>query len=420
MNIIFCEECGSRNIIAEDVLQNIEKHAIPCQVCNFLISAEHLIDYRKTGKLIDTSTYKLLVVDDDKAHLTLLQAVLEKEYSVYIATSGQEGVEKATSVIPDLILLDVSMPDMDGYEVCSNLKNDKRTRHIPIIFITAKTKDDDEYKGLSIGAVDYIVKPFNIKILNAKIASHLKFRTVRNELQQKIEKQENYIKVLKEEIENDERYMLETDISTTRNDHTTRKVDLERQHLIEIVNTLNSYVSIQDVNGRILWTNRSMMKAFDVIFFKLQGKKCYHSYWERTTPCEGCICNDTNLASPITQMEKFNTKLDQTLLQTRLALYDDKNNVVAVACTAQPLQSGGNGKTIDTISLPAINGDFSAMPIGKFNEAISTLLISSETIYNMYKNDKKLARLNQYINDASNTLRTLVNELNGQTSNKKM
>ncbi|PIE64311.1 MAG: hypothetical protein CSA26_08680 [Desulfobacterales bacterium] len=408
MNIIFCEECGSRNIIEEDVLRNIEKSAIPCQVCNFLISTEHLIDYSKTGKLIDTSTYKLLVIDDDKAHLTLLQTTLEKEYTIHVATSGQEGLEKAISVIPDLILLDVSMPDMDGYTVCSRLKNNKRTRHIPIIFITGKTKGDDEYKGLSIGAIDYIFKPFNMMILNAKIASHLKFRTLRNELQQKIKKQENYIKVLKEEIVNDERYLLETENTAKQEDHPTKQTDLEKQHLIDIANTLNYYISIQDVTGRIIWMNKSMMEAFNVIFFKLQGKKCYHSYWERTTPCEGCICADTTLASPTAPVERFNTKLRQTLLQTRLALHDRKNNVVAVACTAQPLPSVGNGKSVDTATLPAI-------PIEKINDALSTLLISSDAMYNMYKHDKNLAQINQYINDASSTLRTWVKEFSNQT-----
>ncbi len=416
MNIIFCEECGSRNIIAEDILQDIEKSAIPCQVCNFLISAEHLIDYSKTGKLIDTSTYKLLVIDDDKAHLTLLQAILEKEYTVHIATSGKDGLETATSVIPDLILLDVSMPGMDGYEVCSNLKSDKRTRHIPIIFITAKTKGDDEYKGLSIGAVDYIVKPFNSQILNAKIASHLKFRTVRNELQHRLEEQEKYIKVLKEEIANDDRYLMETDIPTTKD--TVKEIDLEKQHLIDVVNTLNSYVSIQDATGRILWTNKAMMKAFDVIFFELQGKKCYQSYWERTTPCEGCICSDITLQNPTTPVERFNTKLGQRLLQTSLALHDHTNNVVGIACTSQPLDS--EEKSTDIASLPASNDNLSAMPMGEFNDAISTLLISSDTMYNMYKHDKKLARINEYINSASTTLRTLMSELKDETANKKM
>ncbi len=420
MNIIFCEECGSRNIIEEDVLRNIEKSAIPCQVCNFLISAEHLIDYSKSGKLIDTSTYKLLVVDDDKGHLTLLQTALEREYSVHTATSGQEGLEKATSIVPDLILLDVSMPGIDGYEVCSSLKNNKKTRHIPIIFVTAKTKGDDEYKGLSIGAVDYIVKPFNIKILNAKIASHLKFKTLRHELRKKIEKQEKYIKVLKEEIVNDDRYLLETDISEKRNDNTTNNSDLERQHLIDVANILNYYISIQDVTGKILWTNRPMMNAFDVAFFKLQGKKCYQSYWDRTTPCEGCICGDITRPSPSIPEERYNTRLKQPLLQTRLALCDNRNNVVAVACTAQPLKSKGNGKTVDTAVLPVNTDDLSEMPIGKFNDALSTLLISSDTMYNMYKNDKNLAQINQYINDASSTLRNLMSELNNQKSKKKM
>ncbi|PIE57188.1 MAG: hypothetical protein CSA34_00260 [Desulfobulbus propionicus] len=420
MNIIFCEECGSRNTIEDDVLRNIENNAISCEVCNFLISAEHLIDYTGTGRVIDTSTYKLLIIDDDKAHLTLLEAALQKEYTVHIAASGQEGLETAVNESPDLILLDVSMPGMDGYDVCARLKNDKRTRHIPIIFVTAKTKGDDEYKGLSIGAVDYIVKPFNIRILNAKIASHLKFKAMHDELQQKIEEQENYINILKENMVNEDSYLLETDNEKKKKSTSAGEdTELEKQHLVDIVNTLNDFVSIQDVDGRILWANTSMMKAFGTIFFELQEKKCYTTYWERTTPCDGCLCADITLSSPTTPVEIFSSKLGRTFLQTGMALHDSNNNVVAVACTAQPRKTEITNETVDTAPLPAATHDFPAIQFGEFNDAISTLLVSADTMCNMYKHDKNLARISQYMDDASNKLRTLIRELSKQTSAKK-
>ncbi|PIE73432.1 MAG: hypothetical protein CSA20_02995 [Deltaproteobacteria bacterium] len=426
MNIIFCEECGSRNTIEDDVLRDIEKKAISCQVCGFLISAEHLINHTGPGKLIDTSTYKILVIDDDTSHLTLLQTALQKEYTVHIAASGQEGIETAVNESPDLILLDVSMPGMDGYEVCSTLKRDKKTRHIPVIFITAKTRGDEEYKGLSVGAIDYIVKPFNIRILNAKIASHLKFKAMRDELRQKIAEQKSHIKSLRDDIlredgTSDELYQLQTNtVEKGENSGNDKNTDLEKQHLIDIVNALNDFISIQDINGRILWANTSMIKAFGLLFFELQEKKCYNLYWERTAPCEGCICADTELESPTPPVERFSPRLKQSLLQTGLALHDKNKNIVAVACTTQPLQPVAASRPPDPGSLPPAAEDFPAIHLGEFNDAISTLLVSSDTMYNMYKDDKNLARINQYISDASNKLRILVGELSKQIPQKKI
>ncbi len=415
MNIIFCEECGSRNTIEDEVLHDIEHNKISCQVCNFLISSKHLIDHTGAKKLIDTSSYKLLIIDDDTAHLTLLQTALEKEYTIYTATSGAKGLEMAISRKPDIILLDIEMPVMDGYEVCTTLKNEKKTRHIPIIFITAKTEGDEIYKGLSMGAVDYIPKPCNIKILNAKIASHLRFTTMRDELQKKVEKHQNYIKILKEDIENDALTLQETNNTLQKRGIIVREDrDMEKRHLINIVNTLNDFVSIQDIDGKILWANTPVMEAFGVVFFELQNKKCYNTYWDRATPCDGCIFNDTTLDSPTVPEERFNTTLKQTLLQTRLALHDDNKNIVAVACLAQPLLHKNTTATPLPPTLPEITQDLPAIPIGKFNDAISTLLISSDTMCNMYKHDKNLTRINQYINDASNTLRNLVVELKKQ------
>ncbi len=419
MNIIFCEECGSRNTIEDEVLRDIEHNKISCQVCNFPISSQHLIDHTGSKRLIDTSSYKLLFIDDDTAHLTLLQTALEKEYTIYTATSGAEGLEMAVSKKPDIILLDVEMPVMNGYDVCTTLKNNKETRHIPIIFITAKTEGDKIYKGLSMGAVDYIVKPCNIKILNAKIASHLRFTAMRNELQKKIKTHQNYIEILKEDIENDELTLQETDKTQQEKGNIAKAYsDMEKRHLIDIVNTLSDFVSIQDIDGKILWANTSVMRAFGVVFFELQNKKCYNTYWNRTTPCDGCICNDTTLDSPTASEERFNTTLGQTLLQTRLALHDNNKNIVAIACLAQPLLDQNANENPLPKLLPEVDEELPAIPIGEFNDAISTLLISSDTMCNMYKHDENLARINQYINDASNTLRTLVAELGKHTQKK--
>ena len=97
----------------------------------------------------------LLVVDDTPDNLSLMSALLKDRYKVKVANHGEKGLRIAASATPpDLVLLDVMMPEMDGYEVCRRLKADPRTRHIPVIFLTAKAEIEDEQKGLALGAVD--------------------------------------------------------------------------------------------------------------------------------------------------------------------------------------------------------------------------------------------------------------------------
>jgi len=102
----------------------------------------------------------LLIVDDAPSNIQLLAGLLKNSYQIKIATGGQRCLELAQAdPAPDLILLDIQMPDMDGYEVCQRLKKSDSTRQIPVIFVTGKDQTEDEELGLTLGAVDYITKP---------------------------------------------------------------------------------------------------------------------------------------------------------------------------------------------------------------------------------------------------------------------
>jgi len=127
----------------------------------------------------------VLIADDNATNLTLLGEVLEGTYAVRVATSGWRVLELAQlSPAPDLILLDIMMPEMDGYETLAQLKADPRTRHIPVIFVTAMDSLADEEKGLRLGAVDYIAKPIRPAIVLARVATHLELKRARDHLQQ--------------------------------------------------------------------------------------------------------------------------------------------------------------------------------------------------------------------------------------------
>ncbi len=116
---------------------------------------------------------KILAIDDTPTNLLTLGAVLGDEFALQVATSGAMGLALAVQSAPDLILLDVMMPDMDGYETCRRLKADPLTSDIPVIFVTALNSPEDETNGLNVGAVDFISKPLNSAVVRARVRTHL-------------------------------------------------------------------------------------------------------------------------------------------------------------------------------------------------------------------------------------------------------
>ena len=116
---------------------------------------------------------KVLVADDDAINRQVLGELLKPDYTVIMAKSGAQALEKAAQHAPDLILLDVVMPDMDGYEVLRRLRGDAQTAHISVIFISGLDRPEDEANGLNMGASDYIAKPFNPTVVTARVALHL-------------------------------------------------------------------------------------------------------------------------------------------------------------------------------------------------------------------------------------------------------
>ncbi len=128
----------------------------------------------RIGNLSDTRP-KVLIVDDEMDTLIPLKKSLEAgNYIVVEALNGQEALNKVKNETPDIILLDLMLPGMDGYEVCSRLKNNRLTKNIPIIMLTAREDIKDRVKGLDIGADDYVAKPFNLNELKARIKSVLR------------------------------------------------------------------------------------------------------------------------------------------------------------------------------------------------------------------------------------------------------
>jgi phosphoserine phosphatase RsbU/P len=137
------------------------------------------------GNEMDEKNQKqtVLVVDDAPANIQVVNSILKDAYKVRIATNGAKALELAKATPPpDLILLDVMMPGMDGYEVCTQLKADPGTKDIPVIFLTGQTETADETRGFEVGAVDYIHKPFSPAVVQARVQTHLVLRGMREQL----------------------------------------------------------------------------------------------------------------------------------------------------------------------------------------------------------------------------------------------
>jgi class 3 adenylate cyclase len=130
--------------------------------------------------------HRILIVDDTPANIQSLAAILKgKGYQISVATNGRQALEVLARVRPDLLLLDVMMPEMDGFETCRRLKANEAWRHIPVIFLTAKTEITDIVQGFELGAVDYVAKPFNAHELLARVNTHLTMDELRRSLAEK-------------------------------------------------------------------------------------------------------------------------------------------------------------------------------------------------------------------------------------------
>ena len=135
----------------------------------------------------------ILIVDDIPKNLQLLSSILSAEgYQIAFASNGHQALSVVESTSPDLILLDIMMPEMDGYEVCSKLKQNPKTAHIPIIFLTGRVETEDVVKGFQVGAVDYITKPFNTVELLVRVKTHIDLKLSKDELFKKNEQLTSY------------------------------------------------------------------------------------------------------------------------------------------------------------------------------------------------------------------------------------
>ena len=148
-----------------------------------------LTDHKEHGPQMTTvNGPKILIVDDLSENIQILNETLREEYTILEATSGEQALQEAAKSLPDLILLDAIMPGMDGFETCRRLKQTRKLREIPVIFVTGLTDIADEAKGFAAGGVDYITKPISPPIVSARIATHLRLKNTETQLRDTLQK----------------------------------------------------------------------------------------------------------------------------------------------------------------------------------------------------------------------------------------
>ena len=184
----------------------------------------------------NSKQYTVLVVDDTELDIDILIECLSDAYRVRVALDGPSALEDIQKDPPDIILLDILMPGMDGYEVCRRIRQKKKTKDILVIFVTSLTEAADETRGFELGAVDYITKPFNFSVIRARVKTHLELAEARKELQRQNEILKENID-LREQVEQISRHDLKNplQIILSAAEILTFEMPLEKKEMDELI-----------------------------------------------------------------------------------------------------------------------------------------------------------------------------------------
>lgn len=199
--------------------------------------------------MIDTDKAAIMVVDDTPQNLSLFSELLRDRYRVIIANSGPRAFELISAgQRPDVILLDVMMPEMDGYEVIKRLKSDRATENIPVMFVTAKTEVADEELGLHLGAVDYIYKPINPPLLLARLQTHLALKVATDILRNRAESLEEEVSRRTRELRaiQDVTVLAMSSMAETRDNETGNHILRTQNYVKCIAETLAKHHAFQE------------------------------------------------------------------------------------------------------------------------------------------------------------------------------
>jgi len=370
--IVFCEECGTRNYI-ESALIKSKAHEFKCRICGDLIPIPTKMLGNSANDHIQIPDYKILIVDDVPNNRLIMEKILEEHCAVILASNGEEALKLAVKENPDLILLDIIMPGMNGYEVCKKLKQSKKTRRIPVIFVTAKDDAVEEEKGLKLGAIDYIIKPFKFSIIKARVAVHLE---------------------LKRHQDNLRRHALKLSVSNRQLKHHILKQQQAEQkgrryqnQWLRAFDAIGDIVTIQDIERKIVQANRAACLAMNATPEELIGKHCYEVFHGGKAPCKGCPSIEMFSDLTLHTFEIRHPKLERTFLVSNTPIYDNMEKWVGWAHTAKDTMDKTMIESqLHYIRKMELSGTQTINILNHFRDILSGILSDSQRIHKQHRN----------------------------------
>jgi len=255
------------------------------------------------------------MVDDTPEDLDVLHGLLQNEYQLFAAPAGSIAVHIAKNQIPDLILLDIMMPEMDGYEVCKKLKADETTRDIPIIFITAKIETDDEVKGFDVGGVDYITKPFSPPAVLARVKAHLALKREKELLIEIMQLKEDVERITHHDLKNPLTVVMSLprliakDNLTEKQVNQLNKISEAGVKLLNILNLSLNLYKMEQGKYAVKSEPIEIIKIIDDIFH--ENRQYIRS--------KGAIIEITINGSPVSDVTSFKVPGEELLFYSMLA-----------------------------------------------------------------------------------------------------
>ena len=274
----------------------------------------------------------ILIVDDTLKNIQVLGSILlEHEYDIHVAQNGQQALDATNAIKPDLILLDVIMPGLNGFETCYRLKANDKTKHIPVIFLTAKTADEDMLKGFELGGVDYVTKPFSSIVLLARVNTHLNLKFAYDKLEgqkETLEKQKAALEeaeILRKNVEHIIQHDLKTPLSwiITFSELLMEEPDLEQnsknktlEHINrsghQMLDMINRFADIYKMETGQYHCSSALVNIVDII-----EKIILNS--ERDTKRKNLCVDVIYCGKPITKGDTFTVLGEDSLCYSMLA-----------------------------------------------------------------------------------------------------
>ncbi|MDM8540793.1 response regulator [Desulfococcaceae bacterium HSG9] len=364
--IIFCEECGTRNYI-EAALITSQSHEFKCRICDDLIPIPTKMYADSENVHVQIPDHKILIVDDVPNNRLIMEKILEEHCAVILASNGEEALKLAVKEKPDLILLDIVMPGMNGYEVCKKLKQSKKTRRIPVIFVTAKDETVEEEKGLKLGAIDYIIKPFKFSIIKARVAVHLELKRHQDNLKQRAQKLSLSNRQLKHHI--------------VKRQQIEQKGRHYQNQWLRAFDAIGDIVTIQDVERKIVQANRAACLAVNAKAEELIGKYCYEVFHGGKVPCKKCPSIEMFSDSTIHMFEIHHSKIERTFLVSNTPIYDNTGKWVGWAHTAKDtMEKAKIESQLHYIRKMELLGTQTVKILNHFRDNLSGILSHSQSI----------------------------------------